>query len=322
MGAFAFKAMPEDFHWIDVEKEPAPNDKIKTFWSHGGLDGCEPGHEAEPKPRQLIEGWLKPAKAKPAPKISTGTGIDHDAVNAALGLNADRSNYGRGILPNPFASQCKEWARRKAHAATIALITEKIEALFEPRFITPPETAGFIEALITMSDARRVLEVGTHTAFGTLHMLRAIIGKEGAGLVSIDSRPTHDRAFFALPQIAPWFTHVAGSTPEVLKKLHGSYFDLVFVDSDHSVEHCEKERLALMEITKPGSIWLFHDVPRWQSPTNRTPPPVVGWLDKLVQEGFFKGLVLPTCEQLDCLAMWGPGYPPQCNPHLGCFIRQ
>lgn len=245
--------------------------------------------------------------------------MNHEEITAAV--TPVGGKYGQGVTPNPYASQCNEFHRRHVQAATRALLTAKIISLFEPRFITPPETSEFIEALVTMSDSRKILELGTHTGFTSLHILRAIVGKPGAYLISIDCRPTHDIDFFAQPGIAPYFTHIAEWTPGCLGRLDGGMFDLVFVDSDHSVDHCEKELAALHKITRPGSIFLFHDVPTWQSPEAHVAPPVVPWLNFQVASGYFRGLILPTAEQLDCVATFGPGYPPQCNPNLGVYIR-
>lgn len=245
--------------------------------------------------------------------------MDHDLITKMLG---GAENYGKGITPNPFAPQQKEWMRRKQFTKIRSLLTDKIESLFEPRFLTPPETSELIEAIVTASDSQSILELGTHTGFTALHILRAIVGKPGAKLVSIDARPAHDREWFSRPIIAPWFKFVEGWTPQVLDTLAGYRFDLVFLDSDHSVEHTQKELGALWRLTRKGTIFCFHDVPEWQSPSNQTPAPVRTYLESKVADGTFKGLVLPTCEQLDCLAEWGTGYDQRCNPHLGVFIRQ
>lgn len=244
--------------------------------------------------------------------------MDHDAITAAMG---GAENYGKGVTPNPFAPRQKEWARRKEHAKTRAVLTAKIESIFEPRFITPPETSECIESIVTMSDSRQILEVGMHTGFTALHILRAIIGKPGAKLTSIDSRPAHDREFFTSKAIGPWFEFIDGWTPGAFAPLKGRIFDLVFVDSDHSIEHTSKEVEVLWTLTKPGAIFLFHDVPEWQTPDNPTEPPVRKWLWDRVRLGSFRGGILPNCEQLDCLDVWGAGYPKQCNPHLGVFVR-
>lgn len=244
--------------------------------------------------------------------------MDHASVTEMIGGTA---NYGRGILPNPFASQQKEWERRKRYADVRKLLSTKIESLFEPRFITPPETSELIESIVTASDSRKVLELGTCTGFTTLHILRALYGKTGARLISIDNRPAHDREFWAQPQFAGILEHMEGRTPEILSKLHGTVFDLVFIDSDHSVEHTQQELAALWPITKKGTILLFHDVPEWQSPNLRRAPPIRDFLFGKVLNGTLQGGIVPTCEQLDCLDAWGTDYPAQCNPHLGIFVR-
>lgn len=249
--------------------------------------------------------------------------MDHEKITAALG---GVENYGKGITPNPFVPQQKEWERRKKHAKTRQMITDKIVSMFEPRFITPPETSECIEAIITMTDSRKILELGTHIGFTTLHMLRAVIGKEGAKVVSVDCRPAHDKAFFGKPEFKDVFEHVPDWTPQCLEpmKKRGDCFDLVFVDSDHSVEHTNAELAALLSITKPGTIFLFHDCPERQGPFDHPSQKGVIWtlLHQKINESIWRGTVLPTCEQLDCLDAWGPGYPKECNPSLGVFVRR
>lgn len=246
--------------------------------------------------------------------------MDHDLITAIRTRNRTVP-YPVGVEPNPFEDQFTEYKRRKDHAATRAMLTRKIVALLEPRFISSPETAECIESLITMTDSRQILELGTCTGFCSLHILRAIVGKENSRLVTVDARPEHDREFFSRPAIAPYFQHIEGWTPQCLTGLKGVFFDLIFVDSDHSVEHCEKETAALMEITKPGAIFLFHDVPQMQTPTNPAPPPVVNWLRDMVLMGKFNGLCLRSCEQLDGVDAWGKGYNLACSPGLGIFTR-
>lgn len=236
--------------------------------------------------------------------------VDHDAIDKLV-----KATYGKGLVPNPYAPQCKEWGRRKQHAAVLDLIQEKIVSLYEPRFITTAPTAEAIAAIVTLTDSRSVLELGTCTAFGTYHILKALIGKPGARIVTIDFRPAHDLEFFS--EFCSILTHVNGKTPECLQDISGP-FDLVFVDSDHSLEHTQKEVDALMPITRPGAVFLFHDVPEWPRPDDQNSPPVREWL---LSDSRLRGLCLPSGEQADCLAMWGEGYPKRCNPGLGIFIR-
>lgn len=248
--------------------------------------------------------------------------MNHDEVTNIITRNRTIM-YGVGITPNPFESQQVEWVRRHRQSAAIRVITDKIISLFEPRFITPPETSECIASIVTMTDSRKILEVGTCTGFTSLHILRAIIGKQGAKLTTIDARPAHDQKFF--DRFPEYIAFVEGWTPEVLATqpvMEPGPFDLVFVDSDHSVEHTQKEVRALWNVTRPGTVFLFHDLPEWQKPTLHEPPPVRTLLMKMVRDGMFDGTVLPTSEQLDCLDAWGPGYPKQCNPHLGILMRK
>lgn len=233
------------------------------------------------------------------------------------------AKFSHGTFCNTFKSYQSEWVRREEQTYLRAIITDQIEAIFEPRFITPPETSEFIESLITMTDSRRILEIGMHSGFTTLHMLRAIVGKQGAHVTAIDARPAHNREFFARPEIAPWFRFVEGWTPQILasSEIPGP-FDLIFLDSDHTLEHTKSEFEQLQALSAAGTIFVVHDLPAWASPVNQNPHPVRQWFLELVANGTLYGLVLPTAEQLDCRSLWGPGYPPQCNPHLGIFVRR
>lgn len=243
----------------------------------------------------------------------------HEKVTASIGGS---ENYGRGIYPNPWVEKQQTWARRIKSVPAVECLTRKIEMIFEPRFVTGLETCELLEALIQMTDARQVLELGMHTGFGSLHMLRAIVGKDGAKLTSIDARPAHDRDFFETPDIAKHFEFIQGWTPAVLEQLKGRVFDFVFVDSDHSVEHTQKELEALKAITHIGTMICFHDVPEWQTPSNRVPPPVRLYLQSLIASGEFSGMMLPSPKQLDCIEEWGADYPVECSPGLAVLIRQ
>ena len=164
--------------------------------------------------------------------------IDHDAITKIVAPNG----YGKGVWPNPFADQQKEWKRRKDNQTSRSILTRKIEMLIEPRFVTFPETSELIEALVTITDSRKILELGTYTGFTTLHILRAIIGKKDAKVVSIDARPAHDKDFWK--GFEEQMEHVEGWTPQTLSDsriTRNAPYDLVFVDSDHSIEHTKKE---------------------------------------------------------------------------------
>lgn len=240
----------------------------------------------------------------------------HEKVTASIGGS---ENYGKGIDPNPWLLKQATFLRRQNAVDLILKCNTKIGMIFEPRFITGVETCELMEALITMIGAKQVLELGMCTGFGTLHMLRAIAGIEGAKVVSIDARPAHDKEFFAT---IDQFEFIQGWTPDALKQLHGRIFDFVFVDSDHSVEHTQKELAGLAPITRKGSMICFHDVPEWRTPAHQYAPPVREYLQTLIRSGQFNGMLLPSPAQLDCEEEYGKGYDPRCNPGLAVLIRK
>jgi len=243
----------------------------------------------------------------------------HRDVTASIGGS---ENYGKGIEKNPWVNKQAEWRRRADNRFRIEReLSLKMEMIFEPRFITGVETCELMESLITMIGAKQILELGMHTGFGSMHMLRAIVGKDGAKLTSVDARPAHDREFFA--SLGEHFEFIEGWTPDVLSRLAGRQFDFVFVDSDHTVEHTQKELEALMPITHPGTMICFHDVPEWQTPSHRAEPPVRTYLRELIESEKFSGMLLPSPRQLDCIEEYGdPNYPIQCSPGLAVLIRK
>lgn len=239
--------------------------------------------------------------------------VDHQALDKIV--NAGGNSYGKGVWPNPLLAHEKEWMRRQSHAAVLDEIHRKIASLYEPRFITSPQTSEAIAALITMTDSRSVLELGCHTGFTSLHIIAALLGKEGARFFTVDPHACFDTEFFS--QFGLIHQHVNGWTPDILKLIAGQ-FDFCFIDSSHTLEHTAKELDALMPLTRPGSILLFHDVPAWMNPDNPNPHPVREWL---LKEPRLQGVCLPSGEQADCLATFGDGYAKQLNPGLGIFVR-
>lgn len=243
----------------------------------------------------------------------------HDRVTASIG---GKENYGKGIWPNPYYMQMAVHERRERLMPTIAKLTQKIAMLSEPRFHTGSETSELMEALITMIGANQILELGTHTGRSTLHFLRAIVGIEGAKVVSIDARPTHDLEFFAQLEIAKHFEFLQGWTPDCLQGLKGRKFDFVFVDSAHDLEHTQREMAALEPLIHAGTMVCGHDVPEWKTPSQRFAPPVRLYFAGLIKEGKYSVMILPSPEQLDCIEEYGPNYPRECNPGLAVLIRK
>lgn len=223
--------------------------------------------------------------------------------------------------PNNFMDWVPRYAARRKHQKLFDEIARLIDQMFYPHFISYPEEAEFIEALIKMTMAKNILEVGMFSGFTTLHMLRAVI--PNGRVTGVDSQKVYPARFFEMPEIQQRFRFVQGHTPEVLETLKPEKFDLVYVDSDHSPEHTAREVAILMELTDTGSVFVFHDCPSKLRP-NEEPEsgPMYQYAQKLIKSGLFQGLVLPTCDRLDVREQWGDDYQRELLPHMAVLIRR
>lgn len=216
-----------------------------------------------------------------------------DAINA---IEANRTAY-----DNPFLKDCVAYRHRNEHALIFREIQEEIDRLFYPHFISYHEDAEFIEKLIRLTMSKRILEVGMFSGFTTLHMLRAVY--PDGHVTGIDNQKVYTSILDGFPD---HFDFYQGDSVDVIRSLYGQRFDLVYIDSDHSPEHTMREVDELAEVTKSGSVFVFHDC---------NPSTDVGRILKsYVASGFFNGLILPSAHRLDVGV--------DNLPHLGVFIRQ
>lgn len=220
---------------------------------------------------------------------------------------------------NEFLSLTKSYSRQHDHAEVFGLIQSKIEELFQPYSITYPEEAEMLESLVRLTESKNILEIGMHTGFASLHLVRAIYGN---GMVtSIDQKAQHDVAWFEQPQIAKHFKFVEGKTPDVLSSLHDQIFDFVFVDSDHSPEHTSREIDALIPLTRRGTMFVFHDIPRIQRLGDIQDCPIRVYINSLLNSVGWKGMILPSPYRIDCARAFGDNYDRDLNPHLAVLVR-
>jgi len=52
---------------------------------------------------------------------------------------------------------------------------------------------------------------------------------------------------------------IVGDSTEIGKSWNGGMIDMVFVDGDHSYEHCKSDAMAWLPHLKKGGIIAFHD---------------------------------------------------------------
>lgn len=112
------------------------------------------------------------------------------------------------------------------------LVKETYDHVPEPGMQVGRLEGGFLRLLVRLTNAKRVLEIGTFTGYSTLAMAEGLA--EGGELIALDCDPVNTKIAQKY-----WDQHPAGSKIKLkiapaldsLKALKGP-FDLVFIDAD------------------------------------------------------------------------------------------
>jgi predicted O-methyltransferase YrrM len=133
-----------------------------------------------------------------------------------------------------------------------SIIRETEEKRF-PMIQVSPENGKFLQLLIRMISAKRVLEVGTLTGYSAVWMARGL--PEDGKLTTLEIEKGHAevaRKYIQKAGLEKKAEVVVGDALEQMNKLSGGKFDFVFIDAD-------KERYPLylekaLSITKKGGV--------------------------------------------------------------------
>jgi predicted O-methyltransferase YrrM len=116
-----------------------------------------------------------------------------------------------------------------------------------------PEVGAYLAALIKMTRASHVLEVGYFKGRTTQQILNAL---PHPGLY-------HGVDIIEAPQVKEPKGRIVefyqGDSKEMLKELNKSFYDLVFVDSEHHWDHILPEFKAVEQLVVPGGVIAYHD---------------------------------------------------------------
>lgn len=133
------------------------------------------------------------------------------------------------------------------------------------RAIDVPAVQGkFLNLLVTISGARRVLEIGTLGGYSAIWMAKAL--PEDGKLITLEYEPHHAdvaRANFARAGIAGRIEVIVGAALDTLPQLQArgkAAFDLIFIDADKP-NNVGYLRWALA-LSRPGTIIVLDNVVR------------------------------------------------------------
>jgi len=120
----------------------------------------------------------------------------------------------------------------------------------------PVEHGRFLQLMVELSDAKRVLEVGTSTGYSGLWIARGL-RRTGGKLVTIEidkDRAATARANFKKAGVDDLVTPHHGDAFQVVPKLEGQ-FDLIFLDAGSFKAFFD----AVAPKLRPGGVLLSHN---------------------------------------------------------------
>ncbi len=131
-----------------------------------------------------------------------------------------------------------------------------------PDIQVTPLTGKLLSLLVTISGARRVLEIGTLGGYSTIWLARAL--PAGGRLVTVEADPRHAEVAVANLEragVADRAEVVVGRAAAVLADMPlGDPFDLVFIDADKPSNPIYLE--AAVRLGRPGTLVVVDNVGR------------------------------------------------------------
>ncbi len=128
---------------------------------------------------------------------------------------------------------------------------------------SPPELGQLLAFLVTLTGARRILELGTFTGYGALRMALAM-PLDGRLIACDVNESAHDlaRSHWQEAGVADRIDLRVGEVADILPKLHKEGFtegfDMIFVDADKPGYAAYYE--AGLDLLRPGGLMVFDNV--------------------------------------------------------------
>lgn len=113
---------------------------------------------------------------------------------------------------------------------------------------------------------KRVLEIGVQGGQSTKSMLLAMAKNDLGILTSIDHKRRQELLDGEYPDVKKYWNFIRGDshspeTLEAVKEVLGDdeYYDILFIDGDHTYEGVKKDFMTYRDLVKPGGLILMHD---------------------------------------------------------------
>jgi len=207
--------------------------------------------------------------------------------------------------PNHSPSIADKWAevdaflaeRLAPHDAALAATQKNTLKAGLPSIMVTALQGKFLALLVMISNARRVLEIGTLGGYSSLWMARAL--PEGGSITTIELDPRRARLAQENLRQAGYADKVevlTGTALDILPGLEGP-FDLIFIDADKPNNPAYLE--WALKLSRPGTVIVVDNVVRdgtitEQDPDNRTVTGIRKMLDMMSASDRLESTALQT----------------------------
>jgi hypothetical protein len=145
-----------------------------------------------------------------------------------------------------------------AHTSPMSPLLEEIEAFTltsmpYPSMLTGRVEGRFLQLITRLTQARRVVEIGTFTGYSALAMAEAL--PDNGRILTIEHNPEHARIarrFFAQSPAGGKITLREGEALDILESISDSATDLVLIDADIAGRRLDSRRQRPVVWQGPG----------------------------------------------------------------------
>ncbi|MDN3686475.1 O-methyltransferase [Cyclobacterium jeungdonense] len=195
------------------------------------------------------------------------------------------------------------WEYCEAHSSPedelLAHITRQTHLkVLKPRMLSGPLQGKFLEMLVKMSGARKVLEIGTFTGYATICMARGL-SEEGM-IITLDINRELEpmvREFFSQSGLENKIDYRLGNALELLAETKET-FDFVFIDADKQnyINYYD----LVVERLEPGGwiaadniLWSGKVLARNRKKLDKDTAAIMAFNQKVLEDSRVENVVLP-----------------------------
>ena len=151
------------------------------------------------------------------------------------------------------------------HTSNVSKVLSELDRethikVLRPRMLSGAVQAKLLELLIKMSNAKRILEIGTYTGYSAISMASALSNNGHLHTIDINIElESIINKYIQLSNLESKITHHIGNALEIIPTLDED-FDFIFIDADKE-NYLNYYKLLINRI--PSGAWIVADNVLW-----------------------------------------------------------